>query len=329
MNNSTDTSMDSKEESKLNTADLDLYITTLENIFSSMVKKYNKLQLSEHNNQTITDANNLMKKGGKILNSMKLHVRSLETLMSDCDDFITEVTDDISILPKKEDFVYHSAGGMLSYPGRELIKQEYAKHLMPHPIVQPITLHVATPHGTPTAQPTIEKNIISEIGYHIKLPVVNNIKNIPVAMHYYKGDDKHPAGVYMNLPNNNIVRMPFPEIIDSKREYDRTHSIRCKYNLKEECNAQRAKMSKLYNSQVRVCNFAHAGDKIIKIGYPSRCPNVPDFGNPSTMANDVKKVNINDIHNMLLYGLNDVICSVVYLDYNNITDKIMATLEKA
>lgn len=331
-------SYETKQQSKLDTVDLDTYSTTLENIFSSIVKKFNKMNLSDHNNQTVTDAQSLLKKGTAILKSMKSHVRSLEILLSDCDDFVEEVIDDLSKPRKEEDFVYHTAGGMLSYPGRDILKDILTKSATKKDTSDMQTSTTTTQYISPSTVPMltapiapIERIVIPEIGYYLKLPVVANLKDIPRAMYYFKGNVENgiPAGIYMNLPNNNIVRMPFPEIIDSKREYDRTHSIRCKYHTLDECNYQRSKMSKMYNSQVRTCNFAHAGDKIIKIGYPSRCPSVPDFGNPTTMSSDIKKVNINDINNMLLYGLNDLMCSVIYLDYNAVSDKTMSSLDKA
>lgn len=312
-------SIEVKQQSKLDVSDLDIYSTTLENIFSSVVKKFNKLNLADHTNQTVEDAQILLKKGTDMLKSIKSHVKSLETLLSDCDDFVEEVIEDISKPPKEEEYVYHTAGGMLSYPGRDVLKTILAKPVKQEPVIPKPEQIV----------PQMERTLIPEVGYYLRLPVVSNLKNIPQAMHYFKGNAETPAGVYMNLPNNNIVRMPFPEIMDSKREYDRTHSIRCKYQRIDDCNFQRSKMSKLYNSQVRTCNFAHAGDKIIKVGYPSRCPSVPDFGNPTTMSSDIKKVNMNDVNNMLLYGLNDIMCSVIYLDYNSVTDKVMSSLEKA
>lgn len=334
------------------------YSNLLEKMFSSIVKNYNRLQLEDHSNQTITSGTTMLKKGMQILHTIKSHAKALEALLSDCDEFIKEVTDDLAVTPKKEEFVFHTAGGMLSYPGRETLSDLLRKklNLQSDKDIQAKNVRVSdkTKAGTdvnigdneskaanlnssntstltisniiPT---TLERNSIPELGYSLKMPVVTDLKNIPLALYFYKGDKTNPPGVYMNILNGNIVRMPFPEIIDSKREYDRTHSIRCKYNKKDDCDAQRIKMSKLYSSPVRVCNFAHAGDKIVKIGYPSRCPSVHDFGNPSTMQSDIKKVTLTDIQNTMLYGLNDLISAVVWLDYNVITGQTMSTLDRA
>lgn len=338
------------------------YNNLLEKMFSSIVKNYNRLQLEDHSNQTITSGTTMLKKGMQILHTIKSHAKALEALLSDCDEFIKEVTEDLSVTPKKEEFVFHTAGGMLSYPGRETLSDLLRKKLnlqsdkdiqaknvrasdktkagadevkeatnelkVPNSNTSNLT-YTSNLAGSSNITAVIERNSIPELGYSLKMPVVTDLKNIPVALYFYKGDKTNPPGVYMNILNGNIVRMPFPEIIDSKREYDRTHSIRCKYNKKDDCDAQRIKMSKLYSSPVRVCNFAHAGDKIVKIGYPSRCPSVHDFGNPSTMQSDIKKVTLTDIQNTMLYGLNDLISAVVWLDYNVITGQTMSTLDRA
>ena len=133
----------------------------------------------------------------------------------------------------------------------------------------------------------------------------------------------------MCLPNNNIVHIPFPDILDNSKDYDRKNSVRCKYSDKNECTIQRNKMAKLHNSTVRNCNFSHNGEKVIKIGTPSRCPSVPNFGNPKTISKDIDYVNISDIKNMLLYGLNDIIIASIWLQNANISNQQFTNLDIA
>jgi hypothetical protein len=283
--------------------------------------------------------------------------------MSDCVDFIDEITEDLSEPHKEEDFVFNTSNGMLSYIGRDYIPKQITmaeritKQIILPPIqsittnssnsahptsVQSNSIHPA--HPTHSAHPThptpiIERTLIPELGYYLKLPTVTDLKQIPPALYYLKPgkesgkesgkDSNQLPGIYMNLSHGNYVRIPFPEVVDSKKEYDRKHSIRCKYSSKQECDTQRSKMAKIYNSNVRICNFAHNGETIVKIGYPSRCPSVPNYGNPSTMSNDIKQISINDIKNTLLYGLNDIMVSVIWLDYNTTTNLVMDKLEQA
>jgi hypothetical protein len=313
--------------------EISTYTLALDKIFSIIVKKYNVVQLSNYDNNTYQNANTILTLGGKLLSAMKLHVRKLETILMDCKDFVDEVIDDSHTIQKEEEYVYHTKNGLLSYPDRELLvnllegTEKTKKNVFP--TLDKTKNESITQTIAPPLIDTSTRIIIPEVGYSIKVPTCSDIKNIPSSMYYYKGDAENPSGLYMNILNNNIVKIPFPEIIDSKNSYDRTHSIRCKYSKKSDCDNQRNKMAKLYNSTLRLCNFAHEGDKIVKIGYPSRCPSVPDFGNLTTISTDIKKVTITDVQNMLMYGLNDIISSVIWLDYNSIKDQNMNALEKA
>jgi hypothetical protein len=307
----------------------DEYLINIDKAFSQLVKQFNKLQLEDHANTTITKGDSLIIKGTKFLHILKAQVSSLETLITDCSDFIDEVKQDLSVETKPENFIFLTKHGMLSYPGRDTINKVPNKNDILNEFKNKQT-------SKETNKISIERVLIPEYGYYLKLPVVNNINQIPPAMYYVKpnvnknSDQKNVTkpGIYINI-NGNYARIPFPEISDSKKEYDRKHSIRCKYATKQECDLQRSKMAGMYNSNIRTCNFAHKGDSIIKIGYPSRCPSVPNFGNPSTIAKDIKAVNVSDIKNMLLYGLNDIIASAIWLDYNLNKGNIYDDLDNA
>lgn len=285
------------------------YITYLDDIFEKIVKSFNKLQLEEYNPETLKKSKELISKGSELLSTLQTHVSSIKTLLSDCSDFIDEMQEDLTSTPKDGDYVYHTKNGMLGYPGKEFIIDLMKNKTNPkESTIAPIKQETVLPEQKAVEQ----KTLIPEIGYYMKVVQVADLKHIPPALYYYSGDQ---PGLYMRLPNNNLFRIPFPEIVDSKKEYDRKHSIRCKYHTKAECDAQRMKMSKMYNSTVRTCNFAHSGDRIIKIGYPSRCPSVPDFGNPASMSNDIRQITEDDVKNLLLYSLSDLLAATVWLDY--------------
>jgi hypothetical protein len=315
-----------KKDSKLhedNTVNDD-YLINIDKAFSQLVKKFNKLQIEEYGNMTIKKGNSLLLNGTKLLHSLKSQITALESLITDCNDFIDEVKQDLSVETKPENFVFLTKGGMLSYPGRDVINKIPNKN----EILNELKNKRDIPENNKIS---VERILIPEYGYYLKLPVITNLNQIPPAMYYIKPNAKNnnvKPGVYINL-NGNYMRIPFPEIADSKKEYDRKHSIRCKYTTKQECDAQRSKMAGVYNSNIRVCNFAHKGDSIIKIGYPSRCPSVPNFGNTSTMSGDINKVNISDIKNTLLYGLNDIFASIIWLDYTSNKGNVYDDLEHA
>ncbi len=310
--------------------DFESYSLYLDETFSKIVRTFNKLQLEDYSSDTLKKSNELIRKGSSILAMLKSHTKSIETLLADCSDFTVEIEEDITCIPKKDDFVFHTKNGMLGYPGKEFITKLLSN--TPNVVLQPNTPIITPQTNTPVLQPiTIlkkeEKVLIPELGYYLRINQVTDLSAIPPALYYYKSDKPQQSGIYMRLPNNNLVRVPFPEVVDSKKEYDRKHSIRCKYHSKDECDAQRQKMAKMYSSTVRVCNFAHHGDRIVKIGYPSRCPTIPNFGNPQTMSQDIRQISIDDTKNMLMYGLSDILAAAVWFDYSNVSSMECVNLD--
>jgi hypothetical protein len=207
---------------------------------------------------------------------------------------------------------------MLSYKGRDFIINDK----------KPTEENVQEPNKP---QLKIERILIPDIGYYMKLYKVNKLDQIPPMFCYYENpDDKvNKPGLYCSIIPGVQIRIPFPTIIDSTKEYGRGSSIRCKYKSKDTCNEQRNKMAKYHNSGIRLCNFAHTGEKIIKIGYPSRCSIIPRFGDCSTLINDIKTVKMPDIKNILLYGLNDIATSAIWLDCNKISNVVYNDIEYA
>ena len=289
------------------------YTLLLEEAFSKLVKQYNQLQLSEYSTDTIEHGNTLITNGVMILKSIKSHCITLETLLSDCSDFVKELAEE----PPKNNsiYVYKNKNNTLSYPGKSSVSiiDTYEEEL----------LNKKKKKNTKIKPAVIEERvIIPDLGYRMKLPSINNIADIPPAMYYHEPT----KGVYIRLPNNNIFRIPFPEIVDSRKDYSRRQSIRCKYKTKEECDEQRGKMATMYNSQVRMCNFAHKGDKLVKIGYQSRCPSIPNYGNLETITEDIKLLNDGDIKSLLLYGLNDIFMASLWIDYVQLKNKTIHNL---
>ena len=288
------------------------YTTLLEETFSKLIKQYNQLQLSDYSTTTIEHGNTLITNGITLLKSIKSHCITLETLLTDCSDFVKELTHEE---PNEHNsmYVYKNKNNILSYPGKSSINiiEAYEEDLN------------KKKKKSIKSKPTIEERVnIPDLGYKMKLPSIADIADIPPAMYYHE----QTKGVYIRLPNNNIFRVPFPEVVDSRKDYSRRQSIRCKYKTKEECDEQRCKMATMYNSQVRTCNFAHKGDKLVKIGYQSRCPSMPNYGNLETIAEDIKILNDGDIKSLLLYGLNDIFMAALWMDYVQLKNKTIHNL---
>jgi hypothetical protein len=290
------------------------YNVLLDDIFSKLVKKYNKIQLSEYNINTIHSSNELIKEGLLILKTIKSHCTTLETLLSDCSDFVKELTNinDTNYNPNSI-YVQKIKNNILLFPGKSHINN----------IIDTYEINKKKVKPSKQKQSIIEERIlIPELNYKMKISSISNLDDIPPAFYFHAPT----AGIYIKLPNNNIFRVPFPEIADSRKDYSRRQSIRCKYKTKDECDEQRSKMATMYNSSVRVCNFAHKGDKLVKIGYQSRCPSIPNFGNLETITDDIKLINDGDVKSMLLYGINDIFLSALWLDYIQLKNKTVHNL---
>lgn len=285
------------------------YKQNLENAFSSLVSQYNKLQLSDHTENSINEGTKLISNGSSLVSMLKRHIQSLETLLCDCEDFVDEVYDDLSHPQPEEDFVYSSAYGMLSYKGREHIERKKEK---PSPSIN-------NPSNTTEEY---KRTLLPEVDYYFKAQHTNKLSTINPMFQYYNNplDVVNAPGLYCCIVPGVYIRVPFPEIIDSTKEYSRVRSIRCKYRDKEMCDEQRLKMAKYHNSSLRICNFAHKGEQLVKIGYLSRCSSIPRFGDPSTLIRDIKNINLDEIKNVLMYGLNDIITSAIWLDYNKVSN---------
>lgn len=262
----------------------------LSTILSELVKKYNRFQLAEHSKDSIIEGNNILTSGASIVHLLKSYTKTIENVLVECRDFIDEIEEDLSQQPREEDFVYHTANGMLSYVGRDLISKK-TKPQIPQQLTQN------------------SRTFIKEVNYHMRLPQVTNLKQIPPMFYVYKTD------IYCCIAPNIYLQVPFSEMIDST-EHNRSRSIRCKYKSKITCGEQRNRMAKYHNTTMRTCNFAHTNEEIVRIGYPSRCAAIPNFGNPATIVKDMDKIDIDDIKNILLYGLSDCFTAAIWLDYN-------------
>jgi hypothetical protein len=274
-----------------------LFLINVSTHIRQICDRFNRIQLLSHNVDNIATGKKLLNYHNEILITLKSQVKSLETVINASTEIIQDMTDDLIQETREDDFVFSTSLGMLSYNGRSITKE---RRRMPAMIKD----------TTAPPKPTIStRTLIPQIHYHLHVPHIRKLEEAK-PMFYW-----HEEALYVRLLNDVYAKVPFPDIYDSAKNYERRCSVRCKYRTKEICDKQRAEVAKLYNSQVRVCNFAHAGEKIVKIGYASRCPSRPNYGNPSTIAEDSKNVSLDDIKSMLLYGLNDLIIAAIWLDY--------------
>jgi hypothetical protein len=283
--------------------------------FSDIISRYNKFQLSLHTSETVEQGNIIISDGILLINMLKQHTHALETTLSDCQDFMEEVSEDLAVEQPKEDFVYSTFKGMLSYSGRDFVPKEKI-------VEEKQTLMIVAPK--------LERILIPEIGYYLNVQKVDKLADVPSIFTWYENpkDADNPPGLYCTIIPGVHVLVPFPAVIDSTKEYGRGRSIRCKYETNDICDDQRSKMAMYHKSQLRTCNFAHAGEEIVKIGYPSRCTKA-NFGNSDSLTNDIRLISNTDIKNILLYGLNDIMSSIIWMDYNHIENTVYTSVGKA
>ena len=292
------------------------YINLLDECFSDLLKRFNKVQLAQNTRNTIAEGNAIFQEGYEIFNMLKSYTAKLEGLLSDCQDFVKDAVIDLTQKSREDDFVFHTKGGMLSYNSRSLVIDENL------PIIQHKLKEEkkTKPVEKKEVKPHIERVFVKEMAVNYNAPVVNNITDIPPMFHYFAGNQKYAAGLYCCIQQNIFIKVPFPDVIDSTKDYSKFRSIRCKYKTQEICNLQRFKMSKYHSSDVRLCNFAHQGEKLVKIGYPSRCA-IPNFGNPANFPEDHKIIDKDALKTLMLYGISDLIAVALTIDnmnYNNV-----------
>lgn len=274
----------------------DAYITTLNKLFSNIVFEMTSINLSDYNYNTLIKGSKFIDNIKNTLEILQQHSSSINTMITNCSELVNNISESIN---KDNDYVSETPSGILVYNS---IMYNKIKANKKKPIL-------------PIKNKTI---IIPKLNYKITLPVVNKLSEIPECFYYLNNADNKESdksNIYVRI-NNNIIEVPFPEIIDNQQNHNRNNTIRCKYYTLQECINQRNKMSKLYNSNIRECKYAHCGEPLIKIGNIHRCPSLANFGNPATFNSDIKFVSYSDIKNMLLYSLNDLAISMIWL-YEN------------
>ena len=155
------------------------------------------------------------------------------------------------------------------------------------------------------------------IGFECKIPVISNLNEMPSSIYWYNGDSVNPAGIYTCLTRGFCAQIPFPNVIDSTQDFNRTGSIKCKYNTIHDCLTVREELAERYNSTTRECKFAHKGERYIKIGTSFRCQNKPRFGNHSFLKDDLNSLPDSDIKTILMYSLSDMLLGSLWFQKQN------------
>ena len=164
--------------------------------------------------------------------------------------------------------------------------------------------------------PILYKSLVKinnvDIGFKFKVPIITKLSEMPSAFYWYGGDNTNPSGIYTCITRGFYVRVPFPNVVDSTKNFNKMGSIKCKNATFEECYAIRKELAMRHKSDIRNCTFAHKGDKYVKIGSAFRCPNMPRFGCHNYLSSDLKSVPDSDIKTILMYSLSDILLTSLW-----------------
>jgi hypothetical protein len=150
------------------------------------------------------------------------------------------------------------------------------------------------------------------LDFDLKIPIIDRLEEIPPSMYWFNGDSTYEKGIYTAISKKICIQIPLPNVVDGTKDFNRSCSVKCKNNSKEECYKIRKDLSNMYNSEIRNCNYAHTGEKYSKIGTAFRCPNTPRFGNHNYLNHDLDNTSENDIKILLMYSLSDILLSSMW-----------------
>jgi hypothetical protein len=165
--------------------------------------------------------------------------------------------------------------------------------------------------------------------FTIDLPIIDELNQMKSAFYWYTGDKKNKEGIYMALMAGFYIQVPFPDLISKNSKNFKHKSIPCKYKTYLQCREKQTEYSKIYNTELRQCNFVHTGENFIKIGSDFRCPNLPSFGSHETLAEDMTTVTLPDIKNILMNASSDLLLILLWrLQHLNLGEIVFTNLDK-
>jgi hypothetical protein len=342
---------------------VELNLNNIDKSILEILDNFNKATLKIHSKDNLINCKNILIDVDNVENKLLEYLKNIKNIKININKFIDEIESDLSKKRKNENFIFNTVYGMLSYPGRDYLvqndkldkpnksnKQDKQVNLVQNDKLDKLDkLKLDKPNKQDKVdqdkqkykmenvlicdgQKKVQTNNMSNILNLFKLPYVNNLHNIPSIFYIFnksKSTMNYKEDIYCCIVDNVFAQVPFPTIIDSTKELNRDYTIKCKHKLKNICDEYRNKMSSIYNNTIRKCNFAHEGDNIIKIGYPSRCSLIPDVGNLNFLDRDLSNIDIDSVKNLLLYGLHDVFIAMLWLKKNNIKSHTFCNLHIA
>lgn len=145
----------------------------------------------------------------------------------------------------------------------------------------------------------------------LKLPIIDNLKNIPPMFYWYNGCRIYKQGIYICICPGFCVKVPFPNLLYGPERESKSNSVKCKYIDKRTCAANKKKISEIYNSEIKQCSYVHTKERFNKIGNIYRC-SLERFGNHDSLDDDLKYISNFDIKHLLMYSVSDDLLAAIW-----------------
>ena len=154
-------------------------------------------------------------------------------------------------------------------------------------------------------------NNVNLQGNCVDIPIISKLKYLPPTFYWFDGDSNNKEGIYCSLCEGCYINVPFPNLYDPSSKKYKNRSIQCKYYDKEKCEKNKQKIASYYGSEIKKCNFVHKGEQYNKVGNIYRCL-LERFGNHEYLGEDLEKINIVEIKQLLTNNVSDLLLILVW-----------------
>ncbi len=159
---------------------------------------------------------------------------------------------------------------------------------------------------------------ISLQGNKLKLPIIKSLSDIPPMFYWYDGDNIYKKGIYISICRGFYAKVAFPNVLMPDEGNNRLYSLRCKYEDKKVCKANKLKMSHMRDSNIRDCFYVHKKEKFNKVSNQFRCC-IDGIGNHENLNNGLNTLSNFDVKHFLMYSLSDDLLMMIWYQnkFNN------------
>jgi hypothetical protein len=301
----------------------------INNYFSEVFREARLLLMANNTADIVPDLENKAATLSVIYDSHKKIVDLIEGLRHECKNKADEILEEIELKQSYDNksgdkfpFIFQGKNKNMSWGDMADIEDRR---------INMIANSASVEETLVKEEPSPEKNMYKKLNSingvnlpkEIRVKLIPHLDDLEPALGWYPGDRNHKEGIYIRLPENLFIRIPFPDVIDGTQNFNRSKTIKCKYESLEQCEENRQYLSGKFNTDVRECLFAHKGDNYSKVGTNFHCPSNPRFGNHAHLKEDIENLKVDGIKPVLMYALSDILMCYLWNDYHHANDRIV------